>query len=140
MGKKERQQKLVDLIKVKKITGQHALLAELEALGIQANQASISRDLNELGIAKVKGVYCLPRIREGESSITDFLDIDTAGDHLLVIKTFPGKAMGVAIAIDDMKLSEIVGTLAGDDTIFVATKNAAHQKLVSQKVIQLLKK
>ena len=140
MGKKERQQKLLDLIRVKRISSQHDLLSELGKVGIEANQASISRDLNELGIAKVQGVYCLPQIRPGDSSVTDFLDINAAGDHMLVVKTFPGKAMSVAIVIDDMHLVEIVGTLAGDDTIFIATRSAHEQKIATQKIIRQLRR
>jgi transcriptional regulator of arginine metabolism len=140
MGKKERQQKLTDLVKVKRIASQHDLLSELEALGISANQASISRDLNELGISKVHGIYSLPQLRAGDSSVADFIDIDTAGDHLLVLRTPPGKANSVAIAIDNLKLRDIVGTLAGDDTIFIATKGAAQQRVVMQQVLEHLKR
>lgn len=140
MGKKDRQQKLLDLIKVKRISNQHDLLVELGKIGIEANQASISRDLNELSIAKVQGVYCVPQIRPGESSVTDFVDIDSAGDHLLIVKTFPGKAMSVAKVIDDLNLAEVIGTLAGDDTIFVATKDAARQKSATQKIMKRLQR
>jgi transcriptional regulator of arginine metabolism len=139
MLKKERQQKLLDLIRIRSIANQHDLLEELAAVGIQANQASISRDLNELGISKVHGIYGLPQIRAGESLLTEFLEIDTAGDHLLVLKTLPGKANSVAISLDNLKLPEIVGTLAGDDTIFIATKGAAEQKGATKKIIKHFK-
>lgn len=139
MRKNERHQKLTDLIRMKRIANQHDLLAELSGIGIHANQASISRDLNELGIAKVKGIYCLPQIRSGDSTVTDFLDFDTAGEHLIVIKTSIGKAPAVALAIDNLKLADVVGTLAGDDTIFVATKGAAQQRAVTRKIMQHLR-
>lgn len=115
------------MIRIKRIESQHELLHELSRIGIDANQASVSRDLNELGISKVQGVYALPQLKAGESALTDFLDIESAGEHLLVVKTDIGKAQAVALAIDRLKISEIVGTLAGDDTIFVATKTQARQ-------------
>jgi transcriptional regulator of arginine metabolism len=139
MNKKERQHKLVELIRMKRIANQHDLLAQLAALGVETNQASISRDLNELGIAKVKGAYSLPQIRSGDSSLAEFLELDTAGDHLLVIKTLPGKANAVAISLDDLHIPEIVGTLAGDDTVFVATKGFNEQKVVMKKVLSYFK-
>jgi len=139
MRKKERQQKLLEVIRVKRIANQHDLLLELSRLGIEANQASVSRDLNELGVAKVQGIYAIPSIQKGESSLTDLLTVESAGDHLLVVKTDIGKAQAVAQEIDKLKISEIVGTLAGDDTIFVATKSAAHQKIVTQKIMRCFK-
>lgn len=140
MRKKERQQKLLEVIKVKHIANQHDLLIELSRLGVEANQASVSRDLNELGVAKVHGIYMVPSIQKGESALTDFLTVESAGDHLLVVKTDIGKAQAVAQEIDELKISEIVGTLAGDDTILVATKSAAHQKVATQKIMRCFKR
>jgi transcriptional regulator of arginine metabolism len=139
MRKKDRQRKLTDLVRVKSISNQHDLLNELSALSTNTNQATVSRDLQELGISKVNGIYTLPRIQSGESSFTDFLEVDTAGDYILVLKTSPGRASIIAISIDALHIPEIVGTIAGDDTVFVATKDLAAQKAASRKILHHFK-
>jgi transcriptional regulator of arginine metabolism len=139
MTKKDRQRRLTDLVRVKSISNQHDLLSELAALGLNTNQATVSRDLQELGISKVNGIYTLPRIHSGESSFTDFLEVDTAGDHILVLKTSPGRASIIAISIDALHIPEIVGTVAGDDTVFVATKDSSAQKAASRKILHHFK-
>ena len=127
MQKSQRQQKLHELIQSIRISNQHELLTKLEHSGVPTNQATVSRDLNELGIAKVKGIYRIPQIAPGESQLLDMLTLETAGDHLIVAKTSPGKAMSLASSIDNLKLKSIMGTIAGDDTVFIATKNRKEQ-------------
>jgi transcriptional regulator of arginine metabolism len=127
MQKRDRQQKLADIVQSKKIASQHELIDALTAAGVFSNQATVSRDLNELGISKIKGIYRLPQIEPGESNLIDLFNLDVAGDYLIVMKTSPGKASMAAAAIDNLKLDEVVGTLAGDDTIFIAVKGRAEQ-------------
>lgn len=127
MQKSQRQQKLLELIQSTRISNQHELLQKLERSGVPTNQATVSRDLNELGIAKVKGIYRIPQIMPGESHHLEMLTLDTGGDHLIVAKTSPGKAMGLAATIDNLKLKSAIGTIAGDDTVFIATKNRKEQ-------------
>jgi transcriptional regulator of arginine metabolism len=127
MQKSTRQQRLSEIIQSMRISNQHELLNALELAGVSTNQATISRDLNELGIAKVKGAYRIPQIAPGESQAVKMLKLETAGDNLIVVKTLPGSAMGVAFSIDNLKLTSVVGTLAGDDTVFIAVKNRKNQ-------------
>jgi len=126
--KKERQNRLLKLIAAKRIENQQALLQELEALGVETNQATISRDLNELGIIKVRGVYRRPQIEKGESRLVDVLEAIPVGDHLIVVNTLPAQANSVAAKIDEAKFPGIVGSVAGDDTLFIAVLTSDDQK------------
>lgn len=137
MSKKERQEKIMEIIRAKAVTHQQQLLAELRQMGIMATQSSISRDLAELGVVKLKGVYRLPHLEPGESPLVDLLDLDTAGDHLIVVKTGSGQASVVAERIDQAKIPEIVGTLAGENTVFVAVKGHAEQSAAMKQILAL---
>ncbi len=101
--------------------------------GHHATQSSVSRDLRELGVAKRRDRYMLPD--ESAPALDDFAAvsafvraISTAGPCLTVIRTTAGAAQSVAIVLDRTGWPEIVGTLSGDDTIFVATRGAATQR------------
>ena len=127
MLKNTRQQKISHIIKNNKIKNQHELLAKLHKEGLETNQAAVSRDLNEMGIFKIKGYYRLPQIEFTKSNSSELYSTLTAGDNLIVIKTFPGNASAIGFIIDELNLNEVVGTLQGDDTLFVAVKNRKDQ-------------
>lgn len=137
LTKRQRQKKIVEILSRSQAASQQALLAELEKAGVEATQATVSRDLSELGAVKRQGRYRLPG-QEARSSGWK-LDFDTAGDHLVVLKTNPGQANMLAVRLDNADIAEIVGTLAGDDTIFVAVKGRQQQGRAIQKILQLLK-
>jgi transcriptional regulator of arginine metabolism len=139
MNKKERQEKLIEVIRAKHLSNQQHLQKELRRLGIVVNQSSISRDLAELGVIKLKGAYRLPSLERGESPLVDILEAEPAGDHLIVLKTAPGEAQIVALTIDRAKLAEVVGTVAGDDTIFVAVKGPVEQGEAMKQIFSLFK-
>ncbi len=117
---------------------QATLVAALEALGHVATQSSVSRDLREIGAIKTAEGYELPSgSNDGDeqvAAVADLLRTTTpAGSNLLVIRTGIGAAQRVALALDRSGWPGIVGTIAGDDTIFVATESAHAQKnLVSR--------
>lgn len=136
MHKKDRQNTLVNIIQSQKIANQHALIDALTKAGVFSNQATISRDLNELGIAKIKGCYRLPQVESGDSRLIDTFHLDTAGDCLIVIKTSPSKASAAALIVDNLKLDEVVGTIAGDDTVFIAVKGKAEQSRAIKLILQ----
>ena len=140
MNKNTRQQKLIQIIQGKRISNQHDLLEELKQAEVHSNQATLSRDLNELGVFKVKGIYCLPKIESGESQLVDQFAIETAGENLIVIKSSPGKASAIGFIVDSLKLSEVIGTLAGDDTVFIAVKNKKDQSKTLQAIIKHFRK
>lgn len=139
MNKTKRQEILSEIIRSKSIGSQSLLLGELERLGIQATQASISRDLVELGIVKIKGIYRLPSLVTTKTPMGQIVDIDTAGENLIVIKTPPGQASMTALAVDRAKITGVVGTVAGDDTFFIATKSQTEQKMVIKQILRIMR-
>ncbi|HAA53189.1 MAG TPA: arginine repressor [Myxococcales bacterium] len=139
MTKRERHEKIIEIIRGQAIRSQRELLTALSDQGVVVNQSSISRDLSELGLVKVSGVYRAPFLVPGESAMLDKLEIDTAGDHLIVLKTEVGQASMAGVAIDRARFSEVVGTIAGDDSIFVAVKGRAEQNRAIKKILQLFR-
>ena len=125
MNKRERQQKILSLIRAKPIGTQEDLRALLEKTGVPATQSSVSRDLEELGVIKQHGHYTLPRT-DGAAA-RGLLSLDHAGDNLIIARTVPGLASAVAVEIDAAAVPEIVGTIAGEDTIFIAVREAKSQ-------------
>jgi len=136
MLKTKRQEKLLSLIKSKRIKSQIDLTAQLERAGFYATQSSISRDLLELGVVKVHGVYALPTTNDRASS-HGLLSLDTAGEILIVAKCESGLASAVAVQIDNADIKEIVGTVAGDDTIFIAVKDRKEQRNAIKKIWEI---
>lgn len=132
--KAERQAKILDLIVKKEIGTQEELTTELERAGFVATQATVSRDIREMKLTKVamsNGKLRYVAYRKTEENMTEkynrifcdgFVSMDNA-QNILVIKTVAGMAMAVAAAIDHMELPEIVGSIAGDDTIMCAVRS-----------------
>jgi len=133
--RQDRRQMILDIVGAKPISTQEQLTAELRRRGVESTQSSISRDIGKLGLVKINGAYAAPNgqaLAGGPIS-----SIDTAGDNLIVVKTDVGQAQHAALVIDWAGLPEIVGTVAGDDTILVAVRNAASQRLAVKKVLGL---
>ena len=115
--------------------GRQAELVELlRTEGFEATQSSVSRDLRELGVVKGGDRYLLPAAEDALTP-SHFEDVRTfvkgwraAGPNLTVLRTTAGTAQGVAIALDKARWPEIVGTIAGDDTIFIATESGKAQR------------
>src|SRR5437867_6386227 len=130
-----RHQKILEIISAKPISTQQELAAQLSRRGFAATQSSVSRDIGKLGLTKLDGFYVAPQdALKAEGPITE---IDTAGDNLIVVKTEVGLAQPAALTIDRASIDEIVGTVAGDDTILIAVKNAAAQRLAMKKIVKL---
>jgi transcriptional regulator of arginine metabolism len=134
MQKTERQRTILSLIQAKPIGTQADLKAHLERAGVPATQSSVSRDLDELGILKHKGRYTLPRTNGAAQGI---LSLDLAGEVLVVAHTQPGLASAAAVQIDAAAIPEIVGTLAGEDTIFIAVSDRKAQRTVIKRIWEL---
>ena len=130
-----RHQNILEIISAKPIATQQELAAQLWRLGFTATQSSVSRDIVKLGLTKLDGYYVAP-----EAAVTiggPITGIDTAGDNIIVVKTEVGLAQPAALTIDRASIGEIVGTVAGDDTILIAVKNAAAQRLAMKKIVKL---
>jgi transcriptional regulator of arginine metabolism len=135
MLKRERQKRILNLIRAKPIGTQESLRAHLERSGVPATQSSVSRDLDELGVVKHHGRYALPHAN-GDST-RGLVSLDLAGEALIVAKCLPGRASAVAVEIDDTAFAEIVGTLAGEDTIFIAVRDRKSQRAVMKRIWEL---
>jgi transcriptional regulator of arginine metabolism len=139
MTKGDRQLKILDLISTNEISTQEELNELLEKSGVFVNQSSVSRDLVELGIIKFNGNYTLPETRS-EGNIFGLSSLQTAGDNLIVAKCSLGLASAACVKLDNARIGEIVGTIAGEDTIFIAVKDAKTQKLAIRKLWELFGK
>ncbi len=130
---------MLNLIGAERIGRQDVLAERLSERGFRVTQASVSRDLEELGVEKVDGVYALPRTF---STIMEFglRSLDTAGDNLIVGKCDSGMASAITVRIDSALIDEIVGTIAGDDTIFIAVKDGIQQERAVKKIWNLFSK
>ena len=136
MQKMQRQDALVRLISAERISSQSDLAKCLRLRNFEVTQASISRDLDELGIVKAAGVYTLPQKPAG-SAVFGLSGVESAGDGLVVAKCDSGLASAAAVKIDAARIPEIVGTIAGDDTIFIAVRDAKAQKAVIKKILEI---
>lgn len=135
MNKDSRQKKILTLIQAKPIGTQQELRALLERTGVPATQSSLSRDLEELGVVKHHGHYTVPRFEA--KAARGLLSLDRAGDNLIVARTEPGLASAAAVAIDGAAVPEIVGTLAGEDTIFIAVEDVKSQRVAMKRIWEL---
>ena len=118
--KDRRQRAIADLIRDTALSSQEELADRLGSLGFAVTQATISRDLEQIGAVKV-------RLREGVSSVEP-------AANLVVIKTPPGSAQVVGFALDNAGVPECVGTICGDDTIFVACRSGADARALTVKL------
>jgi len=121
------------------VPNQQRLVAELVERGFTATQSSVSRDLRELGAVKTARGYELPTAgvaHDAELAAAGAFvrTLRPAGPHLLVIRTATGAAQRVALALDRVDWPEIVGNIGGDDTVFVATDSANHQKILAARI------
>jgi transcriptional regulator of arginine metabolism len=139
MTKSYRQGQILNLIRSKKITTQEELARELRALGIVAKQVTLSRDLREMGLAKTPDGYreILPETTgpDLETVLNEFLLDVRRAENLIVLKTLAGNANTVAVALDQQDWPEIVGTIAGDDTVCVICWDDGRGKTVQEKLL-----
>jgi transcriptional regulator of arginine metabolism len=129
-----RQSQVLDLIDTEAISSQEALRQKLGDRGIRATQATLSRDLKELGLVKRAGdgAYVRPGAQLSSATLDEQLRKTVTSlvrslervDQLLVIRTDPGQAQGLAVLLDRSHLGNVAGTLAGDDTILVISRGA----------------
>jgi transcriptional regulator of arginine metabolism len=138
LGKTQRQHKIARLLESNAVTSQGQLVELLEGDGVRATQATVSRDLDELGAVKVRVpggelVYAIPELAHERLAPEDHLrrmlsdwvaDVGFSG-NLVVLRTPPGSAHVVGSALDRSALPEILGTVAGDDTVVVIVSEGA---------------
>jgi len=141
--RRKRHLKILELISTRAIRTQEELAEALATEGWDVTQSSVSRDIATLRLIKVEGAYRRPAavatpVNPDERRIADgVLSVDPAGDALVVLHTPPGEANRVAVALDRLAWADVIGTIAGDDTIFLAVKDPAAQHRVLREVRRL---
>jgi len=135
MSKLARHQAIVELAHEGPLPNQQELCKVLSRRGFRVTQATLSRDLNELRLVKTSEGYILPNgdaPAEGAPALSrvvrEFVRDVRRAQNLLVIKTIPGSAQPVAVALDAEAFDEVVGTVAGDDTLLIITANNRHAR------------
>jgi transcriptional regulator of arginine metabolism len=142
MNKSYRQGQILKLIRANSIHTQEELARELKAIGIVATQVTLSRDIRELRLAKTSDGYrqiaAEPSGPDLATVVAELLLDARAAQNLIVLKTSPGNANPLAVALDRAEWPEIVGTIAGDDTVLVVTPNAPTAESVRKKLLRFL--
>ncbi|MET0292388.1 MAG: hypothetical protein ABW136_08490 [Steroidobacteraceae bacterium] len=141
----DRRNAILRLLRTGGVRRQSDLVSMLKRDGFEVTQSSISRDMRELGVLKSQGRY-LPPSNEASRAQGDFGAVDrfvreikSAGPSITVVKTTVGAAGSVAVAIDKAEWPEVVGTISGDDTIFIATQDGPAQKRLVDRLRSLFR-
>ena len=142
MSKLSRQNLILDLVQQESVANQEQLRRMLMRQGFDVTQATLSRDINELALVKTPAGYSISRggehVEPGYHSagrlVREFVVEVREAQNLLVIKTATGSAQPVAAAIDSEGWVEIVGTVAGDDTILVISQNKKNAHRISLRI------
>ena len=144
--KKIRQKAILDLVRSQEVASQEELLEGLLARKIEVSQSTLSRDIQELGLAKTGGVYTVMGSEPPRSSdetirrtIREFLTDVALAQNIVVLKSGPGHASTLSRAVDEAGWEEVVGSLAGDDTVFVAVRSEKESRRVAERIREYLK-
>lgn len=148
--KKTRHAKMIELIQKYEVETQEELAARLREAGFNVTQATVSRDIRELKLSKVpahQGRQKYVVLKQDDGHLEDkysrvlrdgYVFMEMA-QNILVIRTVSGMAMAAAAALDALRFEEVVGCIAGDDTIFVAVRTVEETRVLMEKIQNLLK-
>jgi transcriptional regulator of arginine metabolism len=144
--KRHRHKAILDVIRAGDIGSQEDLILGLKARRIDVSQSTLSRDIQELRLAKTGGVYTVvdsePAVKPSDESfrrvIREFLVDVAVAKNIVVVKTGSGHASTVSQALDDASWPEAIGTIAGDNTVFIAVRSDRDAKKLEQRIRELL--
>ena len=144
--KRLRHKAILDVIRSEQIASQEELLLGLKARHIEVSQATLSRDIQELRLAKTGGMYTVvdsePAGKHSDESfrriIREFLLDIAVAKNIVVVKTGPGHASTVSQALDEAGWPEAIGTIAGENTIFIAARSERDGKRLERRIRELL--
>ncbi len=148
-GREERRARILELVRERRIKSQSELAELLAAGQIHVNHATLSRDLRDMGLLKGPDGYQLPRDGAFASedaglalygAVQSYLDSAVVAHNLVVLRTPVGAATPFAVALDRVGLPEVLGTIAGDDTVFIATAGLAEAKALQKRLMDLKEK
>lgn len=147
--KNNRQKQILSLISEYEITTQEELIEKLRETGYNVTQATVSRDIKQLKLIKIQSDSDTYRYAESGAETGPAINakyvnilaetvtgVDYAG-HLVVVKTYNGMAMAAGAAFDGMRWNGILGTIAGDDTVFIAVRSESFAKEISQRILSM---
>jgi transcriptional regulator of arginine metabolism len=145
MDKLYRRNQILELLHHEAVATQEELRRKLARRGLRVTQATVSRDIEELGLVKTREGYRLPEAPEPTPAqpslsvvLKEFVREVSQASNLVIVKTHPGNAHTVAVVLDAEQWPEVAGTVAGDDTIFVATARARDATRVRKKLLASL--
>jgi transcriptional regulator of arginine metabolism len=142
MNKTFRQAQILRIVRAKGIFTQEELARELSELGVHSTQVTLSRDIREIGLVKTaEGYRPLSSEKRGpslSSLMEEYAEDIRVAQNLVVVRTAPGTASSMAIAIDREEMKEVVGTVAGDDTVLVVTPDAEAAVKFRQTMLDLI--
>ena len=144
LSKQARQGRLLDLIDKRRVTSQEELAQLLREQGAEVTQSTLSRDIRDLGVVKVRGAYQVVRDTPGDVTEDNLrrtlrqlvVRSDVAG-NILIVKTAPGNAHAVGVVLDGARWPDILGTVAGDDTIFALARTPRAARRVLRRIEEL---
>lgn len=144
--KRRRQQAILELVRREPLSSQRAILVRLRELGYEVTQPTVSRDLDELGLARVRDAsgrlrYAAPqeaaplgREEQLRHTIQEFVLGMVSSGNLVVVRTPPGAANAVAQVLDRVEMADVIGTVAGDDTILVVAREGVRGRAVQRRL------
>lgn len=146
VSKKARQARILDIVRKNQVESQESLVAFLCREGVEVAQATLSRDIRELGLVKIRGNYRVSRDDEAASTPPSsalrrafgqfVLRTDVSG-NIVVVRTSPGNAHSVCVAVDAAGWPEVLGTIAGDDTIFLLARSPKAAGKLLEKILRV---
>jgi transcriptional regulator of arginine metabolism len=145
ISKRSRQGRIVDIIRRTPVASQERLSDLLKAQGVEVTQSTLSRDVRELGLVKIRGIYHhapgasapAPPDNVKRSLQQTVVRADASG-NIVVIKTGPGNGHALGVVLDSAQWPEVVGTIAGDDTLFVLVRSPRMCKRVLKRIEECL--
>lgn len=137
----KRKQALVELLKTQALSNQSEVVSAMQQKGIEVTQPSISRDFRELGVVKLGGRYVIASPAQAqvvtslETNLEMIRSAQAVGDNLIIVKTPAAAGSIVASEIDARSFPGVIGTVAGDDTIFIAVSDKENQRNLIEELI-----
>ncbi len=144
-AKRARQDKIEEMVRKHSLTSQEMLASLLKNNGIDVTQSTLSRDIRELGLVKVRGRYQLPEQSTNtpqtgnlRRAFEQYVTRTGLSGNILMVRTSPGNAHSVGVVIDAAQWPEVLGTIAGDDTIFILLRHGHLGKRILNRIKELL--
>jgi transcriptional regulator of arginine metabolism len=146
LNKSLRQRAVLDIVRQGSIASQEELQRALRKRGFKVTQATLSRDIRDLGLVKTPDGYALPQGEDGgmlalppvKRLVREFVLDARPAQNLLVVKTIIGSAQPVAAALDEQDWDEVVGTIAGDDAILIVCPDKEAAKRIAERIEEML--